>query len=293
MFALLEVFTLYPASALFGAAVLGLLVGSFLNVVIYRVPKMLHNEWHEQCCELLEQPLPEEPRKPFNLVTPRSTCPRCGHGIKAWENIPIISYLLLRGRCSACQASISVRYPIIEAVTGLLSLVVIYHFGANMAGLAALLLTWALIALTMIDIDTQLLPDNITLPLLWLGLVVNAFGVFTSLQDAVWGAVAGYLSLWSIYWLFKLLTGKEGMGFGDFKLLAALGAWMGWQMLPLVVLMSSFVGAVLGIGMIVLRGRDRNIPIPFGPYLAIAGWLCLLWGDQLVARYLAFAAPNF
>src|SRR5690554_4312141 len=232
MLALLDVFILYPSSALVGAAVLGLLVGSFLNVVIYRVPKMLHNEWHMQCCELLEQPQPAEAPKPFNLITPRSTCPHCGHGIKPWENIPVISYLLLRGRCSACRAGISARYPIIELATGLLSLVVIFHFGANMAGLTAPLLTWALIALTMIDIDTQLLPDNITLPLLWLGLVVNAFGVFTSLPNALWGAVAGYLSLWSIYWLFKLLTGKEGMGYGDFKLLAALGAWMGWQMLP-------------------------------------------------------------
>ncbi|MDQ2077729.1 A24 family peptidase [Marinimicrobium sp. ABcell2] len=292
MLSIPEVFVLYPASALIGAAILGLLVGSFLNVVIYRVPKMLEREWHEQCCELLEQEPKTGSDKPFNLVVPNSTCPHCGHGIKPWENIPIVSYLFLKGRCSACGASISARYPIIELVTGVLSFFVIYHFGANLTGLSVLVFTWALIALTMIDIDTQLLPDNITLPLLWLGLIVNSFGVFTSLTDALWGAVAGYLSLWSIYWLFKLLTGKEGMGFGDFKLLAALGAWMGWQMLPLIVLMSSFVGAAIGIGMILIRGRDRNIPIPFGPYLAIAGWLSLLWGDMLITQYLQFAAPT-
>jgi leader peptidase (prepilin peptidase) / N-methyltransferase len=292
MLAIPELFALYPATALIGAAILGLLVGSFLNVVIYRLPKMLEKEWREQCCELLEQTPKASDDKPFNLVVPNSTCPHCGHRIKPWENIPVISYLFLKGRCSACGASISARYPIIELVTGVLSFFVIYHFGANLTGLSVLVLTWALIALTMIDIDTQLLPDNVTLPLIWLGLILNSFGVFTSLTDALWGAVAGYLSLWSIYWLFKLLTGKEGMGFGDFKLLAALGAWMGWQMLPLIVLMSSFVGAAIGIGMILLRGRDRNIPIPFGPYLAIAGGLSLLWGDMLVAQYLQFASPS-
>ncbi len=292
---LAEVLILYPWVALIGAAILGLLVGSFLNVVIYRLPKMMEADWRQQCTELFEQEptanLEEnEPEKPFNLVVPNSTCPYCGHSIRAWENIPLVSYLFLRGKCSACKSHISIRYPIIELVTGLLSFFVIYSFGATVTGLAVLVLTWALIALTMIDIDTQLLPDNITLPLLWLGLIANSFGMFVTLQEALWGAVAGYLSLWSIYWLFKILTGKEGMGYGDFKLLAALGAWMGWQMLPLIVLLSSFVGAVIGIGMILIRGRDRNIPIPFGPYLAIAGWLALLWGDVLLNQYLQFAA---
>jgi len=274
--------------ALFSATVLGLLVGSFLNVVIYRLPRMLEADWKVQCCELLEQAAPET--KPFNLATPNSTCPHCGHQIRPWENIPLISYAFLRGRCSACKAAISVRYPIIELVTGVLSLFVVYQFGATGTGLAALVFTWALIALTMIDIDTQLLPDVITLPLLWLGLIVNQLGGFASLEDALWGAVAGYLSLWSIYWGFKLLTGKEGMGFGDFKLLAALGAWLGWQLLPIVVLLSSLVGAVIGIGMILVLGRDKNIPMPFGPYLAIAGWIAFIWGDTLLQSYLQFAA---
>lgn len=298
---LAEVLILYPWVALVGATILGLLVGSFLNVVIYRLPKMMEADWRQQCTELLEQEEPpaneappaiSEPEQPFNLVVPNSTCPHCGHRIRAWENIPLVSYLFLRGKCSACKGHISLRYPIIELITGLLSLFVIYSFGATATGLAVLVLTWALIALTMIDIDTQLLPDNITLPLLWLGLIANSFGMFVSLQEALWGAVAGYLSLWTIYWLFKIFTGKEGMGYGDFKLLAALGAWMGWQMLPLIVLLSSFVGAVIGIGMILIRGRDRNIPIPFGPYLAIAGWLALLWGDVLLNQYLQFATLN-
>lgn len=295
---LAEVLILYPWVALIGATILGLLVGSFLNVVIYRLPRMMEAEWRQQCTELFEQEpgagvLEENARgKPFNLVVPNSTCPHCGHGIRAWENIPLISYAFLRGKCSACKSPISIRYPIIELITGLLSLLAIYSFGATWTGLAVLVLTWSLIALTVIDIDTQLLPDSITLPLLWLGLIANSFGMFVSLQEALWGAVAGYLSLWTIYWLFKILTGKEGMGYGDFKLLAALGAWMGWQMLPLIVLLSSFVGAVIGIGMILIRGRDRNIPIPFGPYLAIAGWLALLWGDQLLNHYLQFAALN-
>lgn len=285
-----EVFVLYPSVALISATVLGLLVGSFLNVVIYRLPKMLQSEWRSQCCELLEQ-TPPEPQKTFNLITPNSTCPHCGHGIKPWENVPVISYLVLRGKCSACKGRISARYPIIELVTGLSSLFVIHQFGVTGVGLAALVFTWSLIALTMIDIDTQLLPDVITLPLLWLGLIVNHLGGFVPLEDALWGAVAGYLSLWSIYWLFKLLTGKEGMGYGDFKLLGALGAWLGWQMLPLVVLLSSLVGAVIGIGMMLILGRDKNIPIPFGPYLAIAGWIAFIWGDSLLQQYLQFAAP--
>ena len=287
MGALFELFQLYPWTALAAALVLGLLVGSFLNVVIHRLPQMLEADWRAQCCDLLEQPQPET--ETFNLVTPRSRCPHCGHGIRAWENIPVLSYLLLRGRCSACRAPISSRYPLVELAAGLLSLAVVYHFGATAQALAALILTWALIALTLIDFDTQLLPDNITLPLLWLGLVVNSQGLFVPLEAALWGAVAGYLALWSIYWLFKLITGKEGMGYGDFKLLAALGAWLGWQLLPVVILLSSLVGAIIGIGLMLILGRDKNIPIPFGPYLAIAGWLALIWGDQLMHQYLQIA----
>ncbi|WP_111643187.1 prepilin peptidase [Marinimicrobium alkaliphilum] len=282
----LDALQTYPALALTSALILGLLVGSFLNVVIFRLPVMMQREWKRDCCDLLDQAPPPETGERFNLVVPNSRCPQCGHKIKPWENIPVVSYLFLRGKCSQCGTRISPRYPIIEAVTGLLSVVVIAYFGATLAGLLALVLTWSLIALTMIDADTQFLPDSITLPLLWLGLIANAFGVFTTLESALWGAVAGYLTLWSIYWLFKLLTGKEGMGYGDFKLLAALGAWMGWQLLPVIILLSSLVGAVIGIGMILALGRDRNIPIPFGPYLAIAGWIALLWGDTLMAQYL-------
>jgi leader peptidase (prepilin peptidase)/N-methyltransferase len=297
----------YPLLTLGFVAVLGLLIGSFLNVVIYRVPKMLEADWRQQCCELLEvypaqhnaaesaessENIEDTAKKAFNLVFPNSHCPTCGHKIKPWENIPVISYLFLRGKCSACKTPISIRYPVIELVTALLSVAVIYQFGISYTGLAALIMTWSLIALTVIDFDTQLLPDNITLPLLWLGLIVNSFGLLTSLENAFWGAVAGYLSLWSVYWLFKLLTGKEGMGYGDFKLLAALGAWMGWQMLPLIIILSSFVGAAIGIGLILLKGRDKNIPIPFGPYLAIAGWIALLWGDALTRAYLQFATAS-
>ena len=273
---------LYPFTLL-----LGLIIGSFLNVVIYRIPKMLEQDWKSQCCELLEVEGKEEPK--VTLSTPNSTCPKCGHEIKPWENIPVISYLFLRGKCSSCKTSISLRYPIIELLTGVLSVAVICILGANWAGLTALLLTWVLIALTMIDFDTQLLPDNMTLPLIWLGLIVNSQGLFVPLETALWGAVAGYLSLWSVYHLFKLITGKEGMGFGDFKLLAALGAWMGWQLLPVIIILSSLVGAVVGITLIVTMGRDKNIPIPFGPYLAAAGWLALLWGNDISQAYLQFS----
>ncbi|UZE95167.1 prepilin peptidase [Alkalimarinus alittae] len=267
--------------------ILGLIIGSFLNVVIYRIPKMLEQEWKSQCCELLEVEGKEEPK--VTLSTPNSTCPQCGHEIKPWENIPVISYLFLRGKCSSCKTTISLRYPIIELVTGILSLGVIGVLGANGAGFSALFLTWVLIALTMIDFDTQLLPDNMTLPLVWLGLIVNSYGLFVPLEEALWGAVAGYLSLWTVYHGFKLLTGKEGMGFGDFKLLAALGAWMGWQLLPVIILLSSLVGAVVGILLIAIKGRDKNIPIPFGPYLAAAGWLALLWGHDITQAYLQFS----
>lgn len=289
----LKIITLYPIVGLITAGILGLLVGSFLNVVIYRIPKMLENEWREQCVDFLGEEniaAAVRPKKAttFNLITPNSTCPHCGHQIKPWENIPVVSYLFLRGKCSACKSPISLRYPIIELTTGILSVIAIYTFGFNYTGFACLIFTWCLIALTMIDIDTKLLPDNITLPLLWLGLIANYFGLFTSLDSAVWGAIGGYLSLWAVYWLFKLLTGKEGMGYGDFKLLGALGAWLGWQMLLQIILLSSLVGAVIGISMIVIRGRDKNIPIPFGPYLAIAGWIALMWGHDINHAYLMY-----
>ncbi len=274
-----------------GGLVFGLVVGSFLNVVIFRLPTMLESRWTQDCCELLEMEPQQEstPTGTFNLIVPGSTCPHCGHKIRPWENIPLLSYLFLKGKCASCKASISPRYPLVELTTGVLSAAVAFHFGYSEQALAVLILTWSLIALTMIDIDHQLLPDQITLPLLWAGLLINAQGIFVDLTDAVYGAVAGYLILWTVFWLFKLITGKEGMGFGDFKLLAALGAWMGWQSLPIIVLMSSLVGAVIGIAGILILGRDRNIPIPFGPYLAIAGWITLLWGDKITRLYLQIA----
>jgi leader peptidase (prepilin peptidase)/N-methyltransferase len=268
--------------------VLGLLIGSFLNVVVYRLPKMMQRDWCEQAREILE--LPAEARAAtFNLVLPNSSCPQCAHEIKPWENIPVISYLFLRGKCSSCKAPISVRYPLVELTCGVLSAYIAWHFGFTWQAGGMLLLTWALLAMSLIDVDHQLLPDSLVLPLLWLGLIANSFGVFTSLEDALWGAIAGYLSLWSVYWLFKLVTGKEGMGYGDFKLLAMLGAWGGWQVLPLTILLSSLVGAVLGLIMLRLRNAETSTPIPFGPYLAIAGWIALLWGDQITARYLQIA----
>jgi leader peptidase (prepilin peptidase)/N-methyltransferase len=282
--------------------IISLLIGSFLNVVILRTPKILEQEFKAECCELLEIENKQieikgkkgrkdkEQQEKISLSYPASTCPHCGTKIKPWQNIPIISYLLLKGKCNDCQAPISIRYPIIEFVTALISVLAIYLLGFTSQGLLALLLLWFLIALTVIDIDTYLLPDNLTLPLLWLGIVVNSFSVFTDLSSAVWGAIFGYLSLWSVYWLFKIVTGKEGMGFGDFKLLAALGAWMGWQFLPLIIILSSFVGAIIGIAGILIMGRDKNIPIPFGPYLAIAGWIAFLWGDQIIEKYFQFMA---
>ncbi len=279
--------------------VLGLLVGSFLNVVIYRVPVMLQREWRQQCCEFLEldekkfsKDDPTAKHKIFNLVKPDSHCPQCNAPVRAWQNIPILSYVMLHGKCAGCQKPISMRYPVIELVTGLLSGLVAWQFGATWLTLAFLVLTWSLISLTMIDFDHQLLPDNITLPLLWLGLLVNTLLPETTVSaaDAVLGAITGYLSLWSLYWIFKLLTGKEGMGYGDFKLLGALGAWMGWQSLLLIVILSSLVGAVVGIALLLFRGRDRNIPIPFGPYLAGAGFIAMLWGDALTRLYVSSMA---
>jgi leader peptidase (prepilin peptidase) / N-methyltransferase len=270
------------------SAVLGMLVGSFLNVVIYRLPVMMQRDWRQQAREILE--LPEEPKQDtLNLLLPNSCCPNCGHQIRPWENIPVVSYLFLRGKCSGCKAPISKRYPLIELACGVLSGYVAFHYGFGWQAAGVLVLTWGLLAMSMIDCDHQLLPDALVLPLLWLGLIANLFGVFTSLEDALWGAIAGYLSLWSVYWLFKLLTGKEGMGYGDFKLLAMLGAWGGWQILPLTILLSSLVGAVLGVIMLRLRNQETSTPIPFGPYLAIAGWIALLWGDQITGTYLHFA----
>lgn len=270
---------LEPAVALPAAAVIGLFVGSFLNVVIHRLPKMMERGWSEQCAELAGREI--EPAPTYNLAVPRSACPSCGHAIRAIENVPVLSWLALRGRCSACRARISPRYPIVELAAGALALAAVWRFGPTWTGFAACLFLWSLLALAFIDADTQLLPDDLTLPLLWGGLVANLFGLFVPLASAVIGAIAGYLSLWTVYWLFKLIRGKEGMGHGDFKLLAALGAWLGWKMLPLVVLGSSLVGAFIGIGLVVLKGRDHNVPLAFGPYLAIAGMLALFWGPPL------------
>jgi leader peptidase (prepilin peptidase) / N-methyltransferase len=275
-----------PLATWLVSGIVGLCVGSFLNVVIHRLPKMLDRGWRAQCAELSGEPPPELP--PYNLITPRSQCPACGHRIAAFENIPVLSFLFLRGRCSACAAPISARYPFIELLTGALTIAAVLRFGVTPTAAAACLLIWSLIALTFIDFDTQLLPDSITLPLLWSGLLANVAGFVpgVSLRDAVVGAIAGYVALWTIYWLFKLVRGKEGMGYGDFKLLAALGAWLGWQMLPLIVLLSSFVGAIIGIGLVVFRGRDHQIPLAFGPYLAIAGVIALFFGRSLVSLYL-------
>jgi leader peptidase (prepilin peptidase)/N-methyltransferase len=269
----------------------GLLVGSFLNVVIHRVPIMLDREWRAQAEELAGR----EPAKsePYNLVVPRSACPSCQAPITALQNIPVVSWLALRGKCANCGAGISARYPLVELLTGLMSAAVAWKFGFGWPLLAALVLTWFLVALTFIDLDTQLLPDSLTLPLLWIGLVLSLWAgdaggaaVPVETRTAVIGAAAGYLSLWSVYWLFKLTTGKEGMGYGDFKLLAALGAWLGWKMILPIVLCSALVGAVVGIALMLRFGRDRSVPIAFGPYLAAAGWLMLMWGSEIVDGYL-------
>jgi len=272
-----------PVLATVVAAVAGLCVGSFLNVVIHRLPKMLERGWEEQCAELRGETV--APAAAYNLVVPRSACPSCGARITALQNIPVVSWLALGGRCAGCKAPISARYPAVEVLGGLLAAAAIWRFGATPQGLAACALLWSLLALTMIDFDTQLLPDGITLPLVWGGLIVNLWSTFAPLGDAVIGAVAGYLSLWSIYWLFKLIRGKEGMGYGDFKLLAALGAWLGWQLLPVIVLLSSVVGAAIGIALIVFKGRDHSVPLAFGPYLAIAGAIALFFGQTLIKTY--------
>ncbi|MFZ2321978.1 MAG: A24 family peptidase [Pseudomonas sp.] len=285
---LLDVLASHALAFVLCTLLVGLLIGSFLNVVVYRLPKMLLRDWQAQAREILNLPA-EADKQTFNLILPNSSCPHCAQEIKPWENIPIFSWLFLRGKCSACKAPISTRYPLVELTCGLLSAYVAWHFGFTWQTGSMLLLTWGLLAMSLIDADHQLLPDALVLPLLWIGLIVNQFGLFASPADALWGAIAGYLSLWSVYWLFKLVTGKEGMGYGDFKLLAMLGAWGGWQILPLTILLSSLVGAVLGVIMLRLRNAETSTPIPFGPYLAIAGWIALLWGEQITASYLQIA----
>ena len=271
--------------------VFSLMIGSFLNVVIYRLPKMLEQGWKSECREFLAEelatPKATNDETVITLSTPSSTCPSCQHKIRFYENIPVISWLFLRGKCSQCQEKISLRYPIVELATALLSVVIAAHFGVSLTTLLLLVLTWGLICLTLIDLDHMLLPDQITLPLLWLGLLVNINGAIVPLNEAVIGAVAGYMSLFSIFWLFKLITGKEGMGHGDFKLVALFGAWMGWQLLPLLILMASAVGAIIGISLMVFKNHQREQAIPFGPYLAVAGWICLLWGNGIWSWYLS------
>lgn len=290
----IEAFRALPWFFVVTILVVGTMVGSFLNVVIHRLPKMMENDWRQQCIEFLQPEIAANaadlaaanPPPRYNLMVPRSACPACAHKITALENVPVVSYLFLRGKCSACKASIGIRYPIVEALTGIASAYAAWRFGVSWTVLLALLYIWSLIALTFIDADTTLLPDDITLPLLWLGLLANVGGTFTDLTSAVIGAVAGYLILWLVYWGFKLLTGKEGMGYGDFKLLAAIGAWLGWQMLPLVILLSAMVGTIVGLAGIILQGRERGAKLPFGPYLAAAGFIALFWGKALNTWYL-------
>lgn len=288
-----EIFTLFEQSPTYFYTcvfILSLMVGSFLNVVVYRLPKMLQKEWYQDCREYLAEEVKDIPEKEFPTLTlskPASSCPHCQHKIKFYENIPVISWLLLKGKCSACKAPISARYPIVEFITALLSLVVAHHYGASMTALWVIILTWSLISLTLIDLDHMLLPDQLIFPMLWLGLLINIDGAFVPLSDAVIGTVAGYMSLYSIFWLFKALTGKEGMGFGDFKLVAMFGAWFGWQLLPLFILMASCVAAIVGISLIVFKKHQREQPIPFGPYLAVAGWVTLLWGNDIWQWYLS------
>ena len=279
-----------PAFLAFAVLLLGLCVGSFLNVVVHRLPQMLERDWRRECRSLLAlEPAAED--LPLSLVRPGSRCPACQTPIRPWHNIPVLSWLWLRGRCASCQARISAQYPLVEAITGALSVCCALKFGWTPALGAALVLTWALIALTVIDLRTQLLPDSLTLPLLWLGLLLSVQGTFVRPVPSIVGAAAGYLSLWGVYHVFRMVTGKEGMGYGDFKLLAALGAWFGWQALPMIVLLSSVAGAVVGLGLILLRGHDRNVPIPFGPYLAIAGWIVLMGGKELGQLWLRLTLP--
>lgn len=280
-----EFFMASPMMLYVFAGLLGLTVGSFLNVVIYRLPIMMKKQWEGECHEVLGLE-PNVPAKPFNLFLPHSACPACGHQVRFWENVPVLSYLFLKGRCSACGIEISAQYPLVEFFTALASIFVVATFGYSWAALFALLFTWALITLAMIDLQTQLLPDQITLPLVWLGLLVNLNGLFTDYASALWGAAGGYIALRAVYHMFKLLTGKEGMGFGDFKLLAAIGAWGGWQILPATIIISSLIGAIVGIAMISLKKHEQGTPIPFGPFLAAAGWVAFFWGDTINQIYL-------
>ncbi|HSY08283.1 MAG TPA: prepilin peptidase [Steroidobacteraceae bacterium] len=298
---LIDVFAASPVLYIGACFVVGLLIGSFLNVVIHRLPVMLERQWRAECGELATpaETAPASRPEPFNLIVPRSVCPACQAPITWWQNIPLASYLALGGRCARCRARISVRYPLIEALTAVLSALVAWKFGFGIAALAALVLTWFLIALACIDIDHQLLPDNLTLPLLWLGLLVSLWGaaapgatIPVDLRSSVIGAVAGYVSLWSVYHLFRLATGKEGMGYGDFKLFAALGAWLGWQLLLPIVLVAAAVGAVVGVLLLTLQGRDRATPVAFGPFLAASGWLMLLFGHEIVQRYFSVFVPR-
>lgn len=275
-----------PANFAWLCLAVGLCIGSFLNVVIHRLPKMIEAGWQAQCAELRGESAPPPAR--YNLATPASTCPHCGHRIRPLENLPVVSWVFLGGRCSACKKPISTRYPVIELFTGLLSAFVGWHYGLTWQGAGALFFCWMLIALAVIDFDTKYLFDDITLPLLWAGLLINVHATFVPLSQAVGGAAVGYLSLWSVYWLFKLVTGKEGMGYGDFKLLAALGAWLGWKMILPIVLLSSVLGAIIGIGLMIFARYGRNTQIPFGPYLALGGLVALLWGQPLINAYLPF-----
>ncbi|MEI6894897.1 MAG: A24 family peptidase [Colwellia sp.] len=284
-----ELFQQAPIFFYSSVALVSLIVGSFLNVVIYRLPKMMEYSWYHDCREFLAEEVVNVKAKKMTAITlskPDSSCPHCDHKIRYYENIPVLSWLFLKGKCSQCANKISARYPSIELATMLLSLVVAHHFGVSFVTPLVILLTWCLITLTMIDVDHMLLPDQITLPLLWLGLLLNINGTFAPLTDAVIGAAVGYMSLFSVFWLFKLLTGKDGMGFGDFKLFAVFGAWLGWQLLPLLILMASVVGAIVGIALLLFKNHQREQGIPFGPYLAIAGWITLLWGDGIWSWYL-------
>ncbi len=288
---IIEYFQINPGTFFLSVTVLGLIIGSFLNVVVHRLPVMMERDWREQCRDFVTggNP-PPEPDERYDLVSPGSRCPSCGQRIRPLQNIPLLSYLVLRGRCAACGWRIPLRYPVVELLTGVMSLAVAWKFGLSVQTLAVLLFTWSLIALSFIDLDTQLLPDSITLPMLWAGLAFNLFAVVVPLWDAVVGAICGYGILWIVYQAFRLLTGKEGMGFGDFKLLAMLGAWAGWQSLPLTILLSSVLGAIVGVSLMVFKGQSREVPIPFGPYLALAGWVSLIWGDRIIAFYLGTGA---
>lgn len=291
---MVQLLTDFPALYVALIVVLALLIGSFLNVVIHRLPLMMERDWRSQCEELLATPATKLPEGRFDLMVPRSQCPACDAPITALQNVPILSYVLLRGRCANCGAAISARYPAVEALTAVLSGLVAWRFGFGAEAAAAILLTWVLVAVTFIDFDHQIIPDSISLPLVWIGLTLSLFHplpgasvLFIAPQTAIVGVLAGYLSLWSVYHLFRLVTGKEGMGYGDFKLLAALGAWLGWQQLPMIIILSALVGAVLGIALIVVHGRDRNVPMPFGPFLAAAGWLAMMYGQQIQNWWLA------